>query len=305
MQSRPGAVNVVRERAPEVDTLSPDVYVQIPAYRDHELIPTLRSLYAQAAQPGRLRVRVMWQREVHEGLPIDVRDFPGLEVDEVDAASSEGCNWARRRLQRAWRGERYTLFLDSHHRFVAGWDDLALTMLEDSRGQSATKPVLTGYLPGYDPASDYRRARRPHRLYPYMRDQGVLTRLKGGTMTDFEKLTRPVPADFVSLHFLLADGCFNADVPFNPAIYFFGDEVLTSVRAFTAGYRLFHPHRVIGWHAYNRDSRVTHWADHDGYEARHAHSLAELRHLYRGERDISSTEVAAFEDHVNLSLLVD
>ena len=30
-----------------------------------------------------------------------------------------------------------------------------------------------------------------------------------------------------------------------------GDEVLTGARAFTKGYRLFHPHRVIGWHAYD------------------------------------------------------
>ncbi|MFP3462665.1 GlcNAc-transferase family protein [Arthrobacter globiformis] len=298
-------MNVVSKGAPEADILSPDFYVQIPAYRDNELFPTLRSLYAQAAKPGRLRVRVMWQRKVHVDLPIDVQGLPGLEVEEVDAASSEGCNWARRRLQRAWRGERYTLFIDSHHRFVAGWDDLALEMLEESRGENSTKPVLTGYLPGYDPASGYRRTRRPLRLYPYARDQGVLTRLKGEIMTDFERLVKPAPADFVSLHFLLADGSFNNDVPFNPAIYFFGDEVLTSVRAFAAGYRLFHPQRVVGWHAYNRDSRVTHWVDHDGYEARHEHSLAELRRTYRGERDISSAEVAAFEDHVNLSLVID
>lgn len=293
------------ERAPELGTGGPDLYVQIPAYRDRELAPTLRSLYGQAAQPGRLRVRVMWQRELHERLPSDVLGLPGLQIDVVDAASSEGCNWARRKLQQAWYGERYTLFLDSHHRFVAGWDDLALEMLEDSRSPSAPKPVLTGYLPAYHPGSDYRSDGGPDRLYPYARDRGVLTRLTGRTMVDFESLTRPAPADFVSLHFLLADGCFNNEVPFNPEIYFFGDEVLTSVQAYAAGYRLFHPHRVIGWHAYSRDSRTTHWADHDGYEARHEHSLAELGHSYRGERGISSAEVAAFEEHVNLSLVVD
>ena len=131
-----------------------------------ELTPTLRSLYAQAAQPARLRVRVMWQREAHEVLPADVRDLPGLEIDEVDAATSEGCNWARLRLQGAWQGERYTLLLDSHHRFVDGWDDLALEMLEESRAGGTSKPVLTGYLPGYRPDDDQRRPDRPHRLYP-------------------------------------------------------------------------------------------------------------------------------------------
>jgi hypothetical protein len=282
----------------------PDLYVQVPAYRDLELVPTLRDLYAKAARPGRLRVRVMWQREEDEVLPDDVLALPRLEVDEVPAAASEGCNWARLKLQKAWEGERYTLLLDSHHRFVDGWDDLALEMLERLRAAGTVKPMLTGYLPAYHPSSDRYRPDRPHRLYPYARDGGVLTRLKGGVIHDSELLTEPVPADFASLHFILADGCFNNEVPFDPTVYFFGDEVLTSVRAFAAGYRLFHPHRVIGWHDYDRNSRVPHWADHEGYAERHDRSLAAIRRWFAGERDISSADVAAFEAHVNLCLVV-
>lgn len=170
---------------------NPDLYVQVPAYRDLELVPTLRDLYAEAARPGRLRVRVMWQRAEDEVLPDDVRALPGLEVDEVPAATSEGCNWARRRLQEAWEGERYTLLLDSHHRFVAGWDDLALAMLEQLRAAGAVKPMLTGYLPAYHPRSDLYRSTRPQRLYPYARDGGVLTRPTAGCTTS---RSPPTPA---------------------------------------------------------------------------------------------------------------
>lgn len=177
-------------------------------------------------------------------------------------------------------------------------------MLEQARAAGAAKPILTGYLPAYDPRDDLYRSDRPHRIYPYSRDAGVLTRLRSAAMRDAELLTEPVPADFASLHFLLADGCFNDEVRFDPAVYFFGDEVLTSVRAFAAGYRLFHPHRAIGWHAYDRNSRVTHWADHDGYAERHARSLTTLRRTYAGEHDVSSADVAAFEAHVHLSLVV-
>jgi len=285
------------------DISSPDLYVQIPAYRDLELVPTLRDLYARASRPGRLRVRVMWQRSADEVLPDDVRALPRLEIDEVSAATSEGCNWARLRLQESWAGERYTLLLDSHHRFVDGWDDLALEMVEQLRAAGTSRPMLTGYLPAYDPSDVVHRSTRPQRLYPYARDGGVLTRLKGGAILDAEALTEPVAADFASLHFLLVDGCFNEEVPFDPAVYFFGDEVLTSVRAFAAGYRLFHPHRLIGWHDYDRNSRVPHWADHDGYAVRHDRSLAVIRQWLAGEREISSAEVAAFESHVNLCLV--
>jgi hypothetical protein len=288
------------------------IYVQIPAYRDRELASTLRSLYDKSTQPGRLRVRVMWQRGDDETLPEDVRALPRLELDEIAATESAGCNWARRRLQRAWDGERYTLLLDSHHRFVSGWDDLALGMLEQLRESGVAKPMLTGYLPAYRPGDRGRRHRRPQRTYPYQRDHGVLTRLRSLPIQNARELTSPIAADFASLHFILADGSFNADVPFDPAVYFFGDEVLTSVRAFAAGYRLFHPHRVIGWHAYDRSSRITHWADHDGYEERHRRSLRALRGTFRpGSRRASSptalraADVAAFEAHVNLSLVVE
>ncbi|WP_420752764.1 GlcNAc-transferase family protein [Rhodococcus sp. O3] len=281
----------------------PALYVQVPAYRDRELGPTLRDLYAQAAHPERLRVRVMWQRTEDEVLPDDVVALPGLEIDEIAASRSEGCNWARRRLQGAWKGEPYTLLIDSHHRFAAGWDDTAVGMLEGLRSSGIAKPILTGYLPAYSPDDDRCRAMRPLRIYPYLRDRGVLTRLRGAAMVGFPDLVAPAPADFASLHFLLTDGGYNEEVRFDPGVYFFGDEVLTSVRAFAAGYRLFHPHRVIGWHAYERDTRRTHWSDHGGYDERQERSLEALRRYLTGDGEVSPADVSAFESHVNLTLV--
>src|SRR4051812_44006388 len=107
-----------------------DIYVQIPAYRDQELEKTIRDLYAKAAEPRRLRVAVLWQRADEEALDRSLRDLPSLEIIEVPFRMSSGCNWARSELQRGWRGEPYTLLLDSHHRFVRGWDDSAMRMLQ-------------------------------------------------------------------------------------------------------------------------------------------------------------------------------
>jgi len=286
------------------------VYVQIPAYRDAELAPTLRSLFAKAAHPDRLRVRVLWQHGPHETLPPDVLALPELEIQAVPAAASEGCNWARRLLQAEWRDEPYTLLLDSHHRFVRGWDDLSIGMLEQLRDQGAARPLLTAYLPNYYPGRDpHGRKQRPFKIYPYEREEGVLTRLTSLPIRGWTALDRPVPADFLSLHFVLADGRFNRDVPFDPEIYFFGDEVMTSLRAFAAGYRLFHPHRVVGWHAYDRSSRVPHWADHADWDERNRRSLARMGRIYRSRTPIpgaapGSPTVADFEEHINLSLVL-
>ena len=49
------------------------------------------------------------------------------------------------------------------------------------------------------------------------------------------------------------------ELAIDPSIYFFVDEIAISLRAYTLGYDLFHPHRILGWHLYNRSTRVTHW----------------------------------------------
>lgn len=283
------------------------IYVQVPCYRDSELPATMRSLFAKAAHPERLRVRVLWQKGQAERLPADLTRRSGLEIESVSAAESQGCNWARRRLQAEWRGERYTLLLDSHHRFVGGWDQMAVGMLEQLRRSGVLRPLLTGYMPGYVPGADpRRRRRRPFKIYPYAREEGVLTRLTSLPVRGWTRLDAPVSADFLSLHFVLADGRFNVDVPFDPVIYFFGDEVLTSLRASAAGYELYHPHRVLGWHAYDRARRVPHWADHADWGERHRRSLQEMAAIYRarGPHAHLRSAVAAYEERIGLSLVI-
>ena len=286
--------------------MSPDIYVQIPAYKDLELPETLRSLYDRARRPDALRVRVLWQRGPEERLPSDVRRLPRLEIDEIDAGRSEGPNWARHRLQSNWTGERYTLLLDSHHRFVKSWDVTAIDMLEAIRSGGTERPILTAYLPDYHPDFPSKRRRHPYKIYPLGRENGVLMRLTSMPILGWRALHGPIPADFLSLHFLLADGRFNIDVRLNPAIYFFGDEVQTSLRAFAAGYRLFHPHRVLGWHAYDRSARTPHWDDHRDWVSRNRRSLEMLKRLYRSRLPIDGNpqngRVKDFEQHVGLKL---
>src|SRR4051794_18529347 len=104
------------------------IFVQIPAYRDRELASTLLDLYRKATRPNALRVVVHWQRAPDDDLPRAVRRLSDLEIIETPYSESRGCNWARSIAQARWQGEPYTLVLDSHHRFSAGWDETLLGM---------------------------------------------------------------------------------------------------------------------------------------------------------------------------------
>src|SRR5215471_3327162 len=284
------------------------IYVQIPAYRDAELPKTLLDLYAKADSPRHLRVGVLWQRAADERLPRAVRSLPNLEILEVPYQRSHGCNWARNVLQRRWRSEPFTLLLDSHHRFVRGWDRALVRMYERLRRDGFPRPIITGYLPAYEPSLEPGgRKRRPYRMYPLRRERGVLTRLTSFPIQNWKSLTEPLPADFASLHFLFAAGAFNEEIRFDPRIYFFGDEVVTSVRAYTHGYDLFHPHVVLGWHCFDRALRVPHWKDHESWWRRHERSLAIMRRMfcgvYEGPFGVGRRRsVREYEKHVQLTL---
>jgi hypothetical protein len=260
------------------------VFVQIPAYRDRELVSTVRDLFEQARHPERLRVAVAWQYsddELH--LEGELRRWPQLELLKIPAAQSEGCNWARRELQTRWAGEAYTLLLDSHHRFVPGWDVETIAMFEQLRAAGVRKPILTGYLPAYDPDNDPAgRLADILRIRPLERHEGMLFRLVSDPIADAARLTAPLPAKFVSLHFLFADGTFNQEVAIDSSIYFFVDEITIALRAFTLGYDLYQPHRVLGWHLYNRATRVTHWNDHARWQVQNEISCKRVRVLYSG-----------------------
>nr|WP_276611999.1 GlcNAc-transferase family protein [Kineococcus vitellinus] len=203
-----------------------------------------------------------------------------MTVETTPAATSRGPNWARSLLQqRARADDDVTLVIDSHLRFVPGWDELALGMLDDL-GRTVAKPVLTAYLPAYLPGSPPPAGARPFKIYPLERQDGVLTRLTSHALAHPAQLAGPVRAEYLSLHFLLAPAAFGREVPHDPHVYFFGDEVALGARAFTAGWDLFHPHRVLGWHAYDRADRVPHWDEHPGWGADHARTLERLRRLF-------------------------
>lgn len=260
------------------------IFVQVASYRDPQLIPTLHSLIRQASRPDRLRVVVCWQHGLdemigkffahgfshwqvvaHTGHTVHrlVLAEATVELIDVPAMESQGACWARNLIQQQYAGESYTLQIDSHHRFVQGWDQMAIDMLASVRDESE-KPVLTAYLPAFEPADEdpSRRAQAPTLLrFDRFAAAGALL-VASRRIPDWEALTRPIPARFYSAHFAFADGHFATTVQHDPEYFFHGEEIAIAARAFTHGYDMYHPHRVLAWHEYTRGYRAKMWDDH-------------------------------------------
>ena len=100
------------------------IFVSIASYRDPELLPTLKNLLENCAEPENLHICIGWQHSEEDKwdtLKKYVKDkrFTILDIDHKD---SMGVCWVRSKIQEYYRDEDYYLQLDSHHRFEKNWD---------------------------------------------------------------------------------------------------------------------------------------------------------------------------------------
>ena len=100
------------------------------------------------------------------------------------------------------------------------------------------------------------------------------------TIDDYMTITAPIPARFYSAHFAFTEGNFVKEVPHDPELYFHGEEISITVRAYTWGYDLFHPHKPIVWHEYTRSNRVKHWDDDSEWWKKNTSSHLRNRKLF-------------------------
>jgi len=252
----------------KIQSDKPTIFVQIAAYRDPELLPTLHDMLAHAKYPDRLRVGIGWQHSPYdEWDKLDqFKDDSRFRIIDVDYRDAKGPCWIRHQINGLYKNETYTLQLDSHHRFKQDWDELLIEMLEFIRTKETPRPLLSSYLPSFNPANDpAERLEAPWIMeFDRFAPEGPVHFLPH-TIDEYLELDKPVRSRFMSGHFIFADGSFVVDVPYDPTYYFHGEEINLSVRAYMAGYDLFAPHHTLIWHEYHRDGKKKHWDDHPNW----------------------------------------
>jgi len=237
------------------------IFVQIASFRDPQLNPTLEDLISKAKYPKKLRIGICNQFNENDEFNLDhYRKDKRFRIIDVKDIDSPGVCWARNQVQQLYSGETYTLQIDSHMRFEQDWDDILINMLKDLQSKGYPKPLLTGYVSSFDPDNDPQgRVTEPWRMtFDRFIPEGAVFFLPE-VIPNWRELSGPIPARFYSAHFCFTLGEFSNEVQHDPEYYFHGEEISVGVRAFTHGYDLFHPHRVIIWHEYTRKGRTKQW----------------------------------------------
>lgn len=258
------------------------IFVQVPSYRDKQLIPTLLDMIENAEVPAELRIVVCWQHDSDESL----NEFIGagftrlkgaerngqivhylarsdalVEVIDVHFLRTKGCGWARSTAQRHYEGEKYSLQMDAHHRFIKGWDSVLIDMVESLRDRYR-KPLMTGYPPAFHPETypEKKQNFACQMLAKSFSEYGIV-KFRPVAMVDAHLRTEPMRARFISGGFIFADGSIVEEVMNDEEHFFSTEEIAMAIRAYTHGYSFFHPHRVVLWHQYRSAARKV-WEDH-------------------------------------------
>ena len=239
------------------------IFIQIASYRDPQMIPTIEDMLAKASHPENLVFGLCWQYDETEDITKYDND-PRFRVSKHHYSESQGLGWARHITNTLYNGEKYTLQIDSHHRFVQGWDDICLEDYKQAKKHSK-KPIITTYCTPFNP-NDNESTWNPvpclMSQYEFSGDKLLMS--MPYYIQNYKERKHIIKARTISGHFYFTSGDFVKEVPYDPDIYFGGytEETTLSVRAFTNGYDFFSPYRMVMWHEYTRNYRPKHWDDH-------------------------------------------
>jgi hypothetical protein len=264
--------------------------VQIASYRDPQLGATLRDLITKAADPQRLHFGICLQLDPSDQQSCGQPSLPQgealqgsqLTLDQVAASASQGVCWARARTQRLWQHEPFTLQIDSHMRCVAGWDNALLACWQRCGDRRA---VLSVYPNAFELPDHCDTAMLPLMGAHRFDEHGVL-RLQGiNRFRNPEELpASPLTSAFVAAGLLFGPGELIREVPYDPELYFYGEEITLALRLWTRGFNLYNPDRLLIFHLYKTSGNgsPTHWADHSNWNDHNERSLARVKALTHG-----------------------
>lgn len=248
------------------------IFVNIACYRDPECEPTIRDLFLKARYPDQINVGVILQTLPEDGIAFS---HPRVRFGHVNATLSQGACWARALGYMLWQGEDYVLQIDSHMRFAPDWD---IQLLEQLAACPSRKPLLTAYPPGYEPPDVLTTQTPAFLAAKAFNHAGIL--MQQGLVEPTP--TTPKPTAFIAAGFLFGRSEWVQEVPYDPKLYFHGEEITLAVRLWTHGWDFFGPTDPILWHQYNaKIARPLHWSDNGRWGAMDSLSLARVRRLLR------------------------
>ena len=254
------------------------IFVSIAAYRDSEAPATVRDLLEKADRPHLVKIGILNQICPKEDIRCKVGGWTNVQERIVDYTESKGACWARSYIwTNLLEDEDFVLQIDSHSRFDHGWDTTLLKTFEKLQDASA---VLTHYPMRYDPLTNVKSAQMYTRFDIQSFNQYGFPVISSAALALKDAPVTPAKTAFIAGGCLFTRARTIKNVPYDPHLYFQGEEINYAIRVWTHGHNLYLPNKPFMYHDYgNGRARRMHWQDVQRWKQMNELSIMRNKHV--------------------------
>jgi glycosyltransferase involved in cell wall biosynthesis len=260
------------------------IFVSIASYCDELLFFTIEDCMAKASKPENIFFGIVDQNIATQRAEIEKLDFKNqIKYVYINNIDTLGVSWARNIAFSLWDGEDFLLQIDSHMLFEKEWDTTLLSQYSDLK-KISQKPIITTYPYNFSfdenntptfvkPSGKTVLVLRPHPDTPLEENNAIIRFRAEHKYTDSPVLGCHIAAGFI---FTCSD--FIEEIPYDPFLYFHGEEQSLALRAYTRGWDIYHPNVIPLYHHYKKigdDYLTHHW--HKSVEAKRSLSSSHLK----------------------------
>jgi [Skp1-protein]-hydroxyproline N-acetylglucosaminyltransferase len=249
------------------------IFVSIASYRDDVCTDTLDSLFKMAENPNRIFVGICQQNNSTEDTDclsaiINTPLENNVRIIRIPHYEAKGPTYARYLCSTLWNGEQYFLQIDSHTKFVKGWDTICINMIQSiKKNKLSLKPVISYYpreSKNYEKYTEEHKYNVPRMCKSFFNERGMISFLASREINTNNKVYQ---TPHLAGGMFFCESNFLNELPFDPDLpyLFVGEEILHSIRFFTNGWDIFTPSENIIFHEYTRKDKPKIWTDNPYY----------------------------------------
>lgn len=243
------------------------IFISIASYRDPVLLTTIESALTNASNPDEIYFGVVIQ-DIEKDIP-DLSKYKNISTIIMHPRDARGAGFARDKAISLLTNQDYFLQIDSHTIFVKNWDQIAIDELNKAKAIAKNNKVVLSYFPPpfhIETNKTISIVKKNKKQLPYPTRQKPKLNKRGewtAERIEFEDKERKNPeiSSTILGGFIFADASLVKEIPYDPDISFFGEEICFAMRAWTRGWDIYSPSKTIVYHFYIRGGYKKIWKD--------------------------------------------
>lgn len=233
--------------------ISNKILVSMIAYRERYLAESVKDCYEKADNPNNLYFSIVSEQS-KDHLHADLSFIPVSQImyRKYDLSTYRGVLWSRAKTTQIDVDYDYVLYTCGHNLFVQGWDSL---VLEEYQKTTAIyeKTLITVSGPEFERDRRGRTSMtsRNGRTSNYHRPKISKDYVPGYGFPEAVPLPQGTPMSedvYLQFSWVFAPKLFVDEVPLDSDINYHAEEIYTTIKAWSAGWRFFSTEKIMYYH---------------------------------------------------------